>query len=336
MLYVLHGQDDFSLGQWLTELKRNLGDQAMLATNTTTLDGQQMTIDELRNVCESAPFLAEKRLVIVRGLLERFDPRRRTSRRRKTSRATEQQDGYHALSDYMMKIPESTVLVLVDGDIKTNNNPLYRVLSSRAKVKSFPLLKTTELRKWVEKRVAEEGGSISTQAVTLLLRLVGSNLWVMAGEIDKLLLFAAGRRIEEEDVQAAVSYTQQDSVFTMVDAIIGFRARLAEKLLQQLLQRGASPAYLLVMLSRQIRLVVRAKELTNQRESETEIRNKLGLTSEYAVRKTVEQANQYSLPRLKRVYHRLLEADLSIKTGKYDGELALDILIAELCQRGKI
>jgi len=122
----------------------------------------------------------------------------------------------------------------------------------------------------------------------------------------------------------------------MVDAIIGFRARLAEKLLQQLLQRGASPAYLLVMLSRQIRLVVRAKELTIQRESETEIRNKQGLTSEYAVRKTVEQANQYSLPRLKRVYHRLLEADLSIKTGKYDGELALDILIAELCQRGKI
>lgn len=335
MLYVLHGQDDFSLGQWLAELKRNLGDQAMLATNTTTLDGQQITIDELRNVCESAPFLAEKRLVIVRGLLERFEPRRRSNRRRKASRATEQQDGYHALSEYMMKIPESTVLVLVDGDIK-GNNPLYRMLSSRAEVKSFPLLKTTELRKWVEKRVAEEGGSISTQAVTLLLRLVGSNLWIMAGEIDKLLLFAAGRRIEEEDVQAVVSYTQQDSVFTMVDAIIGFRARLAEKSLQQLLQRGASPAYLLVMLSRQIRLVVRAKELTNQRESETEIRNKLGLTSEYAVRKTVEQANQYSLPRLKMVYRRLLEADLSIKTGKYDGELAMDILIAELCQRGRV
>jgi hypothetical protein len=28
-----------------------------------------------------------------------------------------------------------------------------------------------------------------------------------------------------------------------------------------------------------------------------------------------------------------LETDLSIKTGKYGGELALNILIAELCQR---
>ncbi len=37
--------------------------------------------------------------------------------------------------------------------------------------------------------------------------------------------------------------------------------------------------------------------------------------------------------RLKEVYHRLLEADLSIKTGEFDGELALDLLIAELGQR---
>ena len=39
--------------------------------------------------------------------------------------------------------------------------------------------------------------------------------------------------------------------------------------------------------------------------------------------------------RLREVYHTLLDADLAIKTGKYDGELALNILIADLCQRGK-
>ncbi|MFC1942384.1 hypothetical protein ACFLWU_04110, partial [Chloroflexota bacterium] len=49
-----------------------------------------------------------------------------------------------------------------------------------------------------------------------------------------------------------------------------------------------------------------------------------------------DQANKYSLARLKEVYHRLLEADLSIKTGKYDGELALNILIAEVGQRGNV
>ena len=105
--------------------------------------------------------------------------------------------------------------------------------------------------------------------------------------------------------------------------------------MQQLLQRGATTAYLLVMLSRQIRMIVRARELRSQRKSEAEIRNRLGVTSEYVVRKTLEQANRYSLPRLKQVYGQLLEADLSIKTGKYEGELVLNILVAELCQRRK-
>jgi len=69
--------------------------------------------------------------------------------------------------------------------------------------------------------------------------------------------------------------------------------------------------------------------------SRTEIQSKLGVNSEYVVRKTLEQASRYSLPRLREVYHRLLETDLSIKTGKYDAELALNILVAELSRRAK-
>ena len=90
------------------------------------------------------------------------------------------------------------------------------------------------------------------------------------------------------------------------------------------------------MLSRQVHRVVRAKELIRQRKPKIEIQHRLGLTSDFALGKTLEQASRYPLGRLKQAYDRLLEADLSIKTGKYNGELALNILIAELCQRGKI
>jgi len=157
----------------------------------------------------------------------------------------------------------------------------------------------------------------------------------MASEIKKLVLFTSGCRIEEGDVKTLVSYAQQASVFAMVDAIVEFKAELAEQLLQRLLQAGAAPAYLLVMLSRQVQMIVRARELRNQGKPGIEIQRKLGLTSEFALRKTLEQASRYSFPRLKEVYRQLLEADLSIKTGKYDAELALNILVAELCQRAR-
>lgn len=45
----------------------------------------------------------------------------------------------------------------------------------------------------------------------------------------------------------------------------------------------------------------------------------------------MEQAQRYPMERLKQVYKRLLQADLSIKTGRFDGGLALNLLIADLC-----
>ncbi len=335
MLYILLGEDDFSLTRSLEEIKQGLGDPSFLATNTTVLDGQQVTFDQLRAVCETVPFLAEKRLVIIQGLLGRFEPQVKPRRRKKTAPSTGQESEYKSFATGLSNLPESTVLVLIDGRIKSSN-PLLKQLSAKAEVRTFPILREARLRRWIEKEVAEQGASISPQAVDLLAKLVGGNLWIMSSEINKLALFASGRRIEVEDIKAVVSFAQEANVFAMVDAILDFKAGVGEQLLEQLLQRGASPAYLLAMLSRQVRMIVQAKELRRQRKPEAEIQSRLGLTSEFALRKTLEQAQSYPLERLKQVYHQLLQADLSIKTGKYEGGLALNLLIADLCPQARV
>jgi len=165
--------------------------------------------------------------------------------------------------------------------------------------------------------------------VELIAKLVGSNLWVMTNEIDKLTSFASGRQIELADVKAIVSYVQQTDVFDMIDAIVEAKSDTAEQLLQHLLRHGATPSYLLYMLTRQFRMIVRAQDMKTQGKPRREIQNKLGLFSEFVLDRTLEQARRYSLVRLREVYRYLLETDLSIKTGRYDGEFALNILVAE-------
>ncbi len=334
MLYILLGQDDFSLHQALEGIKKSMGDRTLLVTNTTILDGQQLTLDQLTTVCETVPFLGERRLVIVNGLLGHFESKSKSGRQGKAVHISNQRNGYKSLASYIAKIPDSTTLVLIDGRIRSSN-PLLRELSAKAQIKSFPWLKNARLRQWIERRVKQEGGGISLEAANLLAKLIGSSLWIMANEISKLVLFTSGRRIEEEDVKKLVSHAQEANVFAMVDAILEFKAGVAEQLLQRLLEGGAAPAYLLVMLSRQVRMIVRAKELRNQRKSEAEIQDRLGLTSEFALRKVLEQAGRYPMGQIVDVYHKLLETDLSIKTGKYNGELALNLLIADLYQRGR-
>jgi DNA polymerase-3 subunit delta len=333
LLHVFIGEDDFSIRQALEGIKSGVGDATALMTNTTVLDGREVTVEQLRSAAETVPFLAEKRLVIVEGLLERFAPLGRAGGR-KTGRSSGEVE-YRAFAEGIKRLPEFTELVLIGGRIG-GNNPLLRELAAVARVQAFPPLKEPQLRQWITRRVAGAGGSISLLAVNALVRFVGNDLWLMSNEVDKLVLYAGGRRIEEEDVRVLVSNAQEANIFAMVDAIFEFRVGAAQDLLQRLLKQGATPVQLLAMISRQIRIVFQIRELRNLKKTRSEIQSTLGLTSDFVLRKAWEQADKYSPARLRKVYHRLLETDLDIKTGKYDGDLALDILIAELGQRGAL
>jgi len=315
LLYILFGANDFSLREELKKIRDGLGDGDLLVSNATIFDGHQLKLNQLMDACSAMPFLGSHRLVIVEGLLGCVE---------------ESAGDWLALKDFVGVMPETTVLVLIDGQIK-RGNPLLRELGPLASVKEFPLLRGVALRAWIERRVANEGGTISAQAVKALAGLVGDNLWVLASEIEKLLLYASGRRIEEEDVMRVVSYAREASVFTMVDALIEGRALTAARLLHQLLDEGATAPYLLVMITRQLRLLLQAKELSLKGMPASGIKGRLGIASDYTLTRALEQSKRYSIKRLEQVYRKLLETDLAIKRGVWKGELALDLLVAELC-----
>ncbi len=333
MIYVLSGQDDFSITQTLENIKKELGDEASLAMSTTTLDGNQLSFEELKNVCETIPFMTGKRLVIVTGLMGRFESGTRTRRQSKSANKNKKQEEAAIFANYLASgIPETTILVLIEGVI-SGDNPILKSLAGKATIRSFALPRDTKLREWVHKRVKDKGGEISPRATNLLARLVGSNLWIMASEIEKLLLYTSGRKIEEDDIHAVVGYNQQATVFNMVDAILEFKTEQAEKMLESLFRSGVAPVYLLFMIARQVQLILRIKELSRMRITNREMQGKLGISSEWVLKKTLEQASRYSLSRLKDVYRKLLDTDISIKTGKIDPELAMNILVAELCRQ---
>jgi len=234
------------------------------------------------------------------------------------------------LADCVKQMSPTTVLVLVDGEIKANNR-LLKSLAALAKVMTFPPLGEKELSNWIQDRVKQGGGTISPGAVKLLVGLVGADLWVMSSEIDKLLVYCLGQPVTEDSVKQVTSYAREANIFALVDAILEGRIKVAQQMLHRLIQEGASPSYILAMITRQLRLIVMAKDL-GQELFRPEIRGRLEPTSGYGLEKAVRQAKAYSLERVNKTYHKLLEADVAIKTGKYDGDLALDLLVVELYQ----
>jgi DNA polymerase-3 subunit delta len=327
MFYILYGQDDFSLNQAVEKIKADLGDREMVATNTTSLEGQHLTLSELRNKCGAAPFLSSHRLVIVDGLLRRFEVKQSRPRagRGKSGNGLGEWEG---LASYIEQIPETTVLVLVDGETK-GQNPLLKKLSPLAEVRTFPLLRGRDLKAWIQQRVREEGGDITPQAVNLLAELIGGDLWAMSGEIQKLLLYSQERPIGEDDVRQLVSNVQEANIFALVDAVAEGRTELAQRILHRLYDEGVAPTYILVMITRQFRLIAQARDL-GPGLSRLQVQDRLGLKSSYSLDKTLGQAKLYDFEGVKQAYDKLLETDLAIKTGKYSDKLALELLVTEL------
>jgi len=118
------------------------------------------------------------------------------------------------------------------------------------------------------------------------------------------------------------------TIFELVDTII--KGGEAQHALVKLTSSGANPNYILFMLARQIRLLLRIKALEASGATEGEIRQKLAISSDFVWQKTKYLSQRYSLDELKEVYQRLLETDRSIKSGQSDPELALHLLVAEL------
>jgi DNA polymerase-3 subunit delta len=343
LLYILWGEDEFSREEALTEIKKSLGDISLLSTNTNVLEGQKLNLNDLRAVVEAMPFLSPKRLVIIRGLLERFEPKDKSGRAKKatsTAKKESESSAVEALAGCIKGMPESTVLVLYENieakKTSLQNNPLFELISEKAELKPFPrMAKGIKLSQWIQSRITREGGSISRQATNVLMDMIGGDLFTMSNEVSKLAAFTGGRMIEEKDIRMVVSATQEADIFAMIDAIMDRKPGIAEQILQKLLQNGRAPQEILALLAKQAQMLVVVKDLKSQKRPAGEIQARLGLFNSFVWEKMSARAEKYTLDRLKEIYSNLLETDLAIKTGKFEGDLAINILIADLCESKK-
>lgn len=331
MFYVFHGDDAFGLGEELARLRGKLagGDAAMGDLNTTILEGSGLTLSELRHACDSIPFMADRRLVIVHGLLARLAPGKRAS-----TDAAGKKELLDQLADYLPKLPSTTRLIFVENETLPASHPILKVAAAegkhrRAFVKLYRLPRERELPRWIRQRAEEKGGEISSEAVSMLAALVGTDLRLLEQEIEKLLLYADGRQVTTDDVAALVSHARETSIFDLVDCVGRRQTDRALRLLHRLLDDGQAPLYLLAMLARQIRILIQVSELQARQLTPKEIAGRLKLHP-YVVEKGLAQARNFDLAQLEAAHEHLIKADWAIKTGEADEVLALDMLVVAL------
>lgn len=316
--FVFHGGDEFTQSETLADLKSQMGDPAMVELNTSHFEGRTVTLGELMHACNTLPFLASKRLVIVDGLIEHSSNKGRENDRK-------------TLLEYLPTLPPTTRLVLIEKKTLSAKNPFIKLAETSpiGFSKTFQTPKGSSLEQWISKRVQAHGGTIHPFAAALLASDIGDDLRLLEMEIAKLLAYVKySRPIETKDVELLTPYAAQANIFALVDAIGQRQGQKAATLLHSRLEAGNEPLYLLAMIIRQVRLLVQVKEKLGQQYRPDEIARDIKIHP-YVASKLSQQALNFTLPQLEATHRQLLDIDIAIKTGRIDPAAALDLLVAE-------
>jgi len=348
MITLIHGPAELLRAEALTKIRTNLADDPALADlNTAQFDGRQVTLAELQNACDTLPFLAERRLVVVEGLLQYLAASKRS--RSKVAKqagskgptvAEESQTKVSkakskALLAYLDQVPTSTELVFLEKDILRGGAVLRRLLELQrdggAKVIVCRKPRRYDLPGWVRARARGHGVTLDTGAVADLVEFVGDDLRQLDQELIKLADYVAGQRaVTRADVRRLVPATRQANIFALVDALGLGDAPTAGRLMQHALDvDNEQPLRLLGMISRQYRLLIQAKALQARGVKAAEIAKTLNVP-DWTAPKLLKQASRHTFARLEWAMERILAADEGIKTGKIGDREAMDILLAEL------
>lgn len=318
MLIFLYGEDSFRSNQKLTELKNKFlqSDKIGSGLSIFDFDEKNESARKLMDVLSTPSLLAPKRLVIVK----------------KIAGSTEAEEILEYLEKNKKEILEEKDLVVVfwEEGVPKKSARLAKFLETNSKKQNFEKLLGLKLSQWVVKRVKEisDKSGITKPALDKLLAYVGSDMYVLDREIQKLVNYKNGL-IKDGDVDLLVKTNVNTNIFNTIDALAGNNKKMALKLLHQHLEKGDDPFYILSMFVYQFRNLIKVADLKEVGMNEFQI-GKASKLHPFVVKKSLGQIRNFPLERLKNIYCKLARADAEIKTGKIDIKLALDKFIVEL------
>lgn len=313
MFYLLFGPDTYSSRKKLESIKQKYLPEGVGDINFVNIDGDSASFEDMMRQIQTMPFLSTKRLVIIKNLL-----------------ISGQKDVQEKIAENLIKIPKETLVIFWEQGDPDKRSKLYKKLAIPKHFQVFHQLSGWQLIDWIKKEIKNRGGKIDNGAAERLATACGPDLWRLSLEIDKLLSYKDKEKIIEEDVNKMVKTQISAKIFDMIDAIAAKNARLASQKLHELLTAGENEIYLLSMIAYQFRNLIIIKDLTNRSLNPSEISQKTALHP-FVIRKSLDIIDNFTTEKLQKIYQKLLEADISIKTGQIEPRLALDLLIVGLC-----
>ena len=242
-----------------------------------------------------------------------------------------------AIETYAKSPSPETILALVAGAIKQDAS-LVKACAKTGDVLLFDAPRERDLPRWVAKQFEGLGTPVEEDACRALVETVGDDLQELAGEIDKLALWAHGETVTGETVARLVTPTSQAAPFELTDAwgrrdVVAVLRAAEESLERSAKTRRDEVARLASTLASHVDRIrtCRAWDADGVGAKEAASRMK---RHPFYVQKLYAQARNFSDEELRDATLRLGDLDHALKGGsRLSPELELELALVDVTER---
>jgi DNA polymerase-3 subunit delta len=327
--YYIVGEDDYQKEDAVRQLVDGALDSSARDFNLDVRRASDVDGETLGVLLSTPPMMAERRVIVVRdvGALKK--------------------DARRVLDQYLDNPPADALLLLTAAQ----GSKIDSALSAATTVLQFDPLTGDRIPRWIaHKATSEFGVNISEAAIELLQAAVGSDLHQLAGELDKLASYVAGKSAEigEDAVAAVVGVRRGETQSDLLDAVAERNVGRALELISHVLAQPKTTGVSIVMaLSTQMLAIswgrARLDEGLPRARLAQEYFDLLRETGAFTGRPWgsatavwARAAEHWTRESLDRAVSTLVEADIALKESRVSSEeQLLATVVLSLCAAGE-
>ena len=309
---LFEGEEEYLKQSALKDLRAALLPPGLEQMNETTLDAPETAA--LISAAETLPFLADRRLVLVRD----------------HPALTGRAEGDEKLVEYLSRVPSTTLLLFYCTVKPDGRKKLYTAIKKMNGIVSFSPLRDRELTSFVTEAFRALGKECDEHTADYLIFTCGSDTSRLLTEAAKIAAHAGENpAVHPDEITALATPSTECTIFQMTDAVVAGQSSRAFTLLRNQLLAGTDRIAMLAMLLRQYRLLQHIKIMQFEKRDATFIRSSLGVPP-FAVEQYLRQAALYTGGQVKQAVQICFDTEYAIKSGRMNQEGALEAAVIKL------
>jgi DNA polymerase-3 subunit delta len=311
-IYVIAGKEESLVNDQCRQLVDELVEPSQRATGLFNADPKEVTAADILDELRTAPFLTDKRVVVIKGADEFVSQNRE-------------------LLEKYFDNPCPTGILILTVNSWPGNTKLAKKLPKVGKLISITQTKTWQLPGRLVQYAADAYSKrLNKDAAELLVELTGDDLIRLYSEIDKLALFADSEKtITLEHVEKLIGHNRLYNAFAVIDKCLAGNAGAAVERLRSMFASDRSTEFTVVgAFAFHFRRMFNARVLLDKGVRPDAIVKRLRIWGNKDG--FFAQLRKMSLRQIGDGIQQLAEIDYAIKTGRTKPQVAIEQLVLQL------